>query len=132
MQYGGYEMRGIIAGAEYGGSSNKLTIYGGLDPEKLRQYILYWDKIDYPENNAIGFELTPDEKFLLDCGIMERTRCIFSGTVSLGADTLLDTQLAAFKNKQQHKKMVKFGQLLSLQKKLFCLKENVLKKIIFK
>ena len=89
-------MRGIVAGIEYGGSANNLQIYGGLDPEKLRQYILYWDKIDYPNNNIIGYELTPDEEFLLKCGVLERTMCNFSGTVSIGADLLLDIQLAVF------------------------------------
>lgn len=89
-------MRGIVAGIEYGGSVNNLQIYGGLDPEKLRQYILYWDKIDYPDNNLIGYELTPDEEFLLKCGVLERTMCRFSGTVSIGANLLLDIQLAAF------------------------------------
>lgn len=89
-------MRGIVAGIEYGGSVNNLQIYGGLDSEKLRQYILYWDKIDYPDNNLIGHELTPDEEFLLKCGVLERTMCRFSGTVSIGANLLLDIQLAAF------------------------------------
>nr|DAO88071.1 MAG TPA: hypothetical protein [Caudoviricetes sp.] len=89
-------MRGIVAGIEYGGSANNLQIYGGLDPEKLRQYILYGDKIDYPNNNIIGYELTPDEEFLLKCGVLERTMCNFSGTVSIGADLLLDIQLAVF------------------------------------
>ena len=89
-------MRGIVAGIEYGGSANNLQIYGGLDPEKLRQYILYWDKIDYPNNNIIGYELTPDEEFLLKCGVLERSMCMFCGTVSIGADLLLDIQLAVF------------------------------------
>lgn len=34
----GIKVRGIIAGIEYGGSVNNLEIYGGLDPQKLRQY----------------------------------------------------------------------------------------------
>lgn len=99
-------MRGIVAGIEYGGSVNNLQIYGGLDPEKLRQYILYWDKIDYPDNNLIGHELTPDEEFLLKCGVLERTMCRFIGTVHLGADTLLHTQLAAFKERCKNKKEI--------------------------
>lgn len=93
----GIKVRGIIAGIEYGGSVNNLEIYGGLDPQKLRQYLLYWDKIDYPDNNIMSYKLTPDEEFLMKCGILERTMCIFSGAVSLGADTMIAVQMATFK-----------------------------------
>lgn len=122
-------MRGIVAGIEYGGSVNNLQIYGGLDPEKLRQYILYWDKIDYPDNNLIGYELTPDEEFLLKCGVLERTMCRFSGTVSIGANLLLDIQLAAFnkhcKQKDEIWSIAQPTREIILPKNLSALKENI-------
>lgn len=122
-------MRGIVAGIEYGGSVNNLRIYGGLNPEKLRQYILYWDKIDYPENNIIGWELTPDEEFLMKCGVMERTMCIFPGAVSLGADTLLDVQMAAFKKHCEEKNgiwsIAQPTREITLPERESILKENV-------
>ena len=52
-------MRGIIADCVFNGDRTSLSINGGIDPFRLRQYLMYWDKIDYPLNNIICVESTP-------------------------------------------------------------------------
>ncbi|MEQ8963375.1 MAG: hypothetical protein RLP02_36640, partial [Coleofasciculus sp. C2-GNP5-27] len=43
-----------------------------LDPDNVRMWLLHWDKLDYPIGGFVR-ELTTDEQFLLDCGVMQRT-----------------------------------------------------------
>lgn len=70
-------MRGIIADCVFHGNETSLSIKGGIDPFRLRQYLLYWDKIDYPTNNILRVELTPDEKYLEEIGVLQRTHVNF-------------------------------------------------------
>lgn len=44
-----------------------------LEPEWLKQYLLYWDKIDYPFNGMFEVSPSPDMQVLIDEGIMSRT-----------------------------------------------------------
>lgn len=71
--------RGIIITMPFEFDGNSLSIKGSLDSVSLRQYLLYWDKIDLPDNNiiSIGSE-TPEIQFLKDAGILERTYAKFS------------------------------------------------------
>ena len=66
-------MRGIIADCVFNGDRTSLSINGGIDPFRLRQYLMYWDKIDYPLNNIICVESTPEEKYLEEVGVLQRT-----------------------------------------------------------
>lgn len=45
----------------------------GIEPDDLRHYLLYWDKIEYPNNNFIRVKTTPDEQFLIEAGVLQRT-----------------------------------------------------------
>lgn len=93
-------MRGIIVNNEYSGNKESLTIHSGcIDPLKLRQYLLYWDKIDYPSNNIIYNELTPDEKYLKDIGILKRTHTNFNinRDIIINPEILINSQIVALK-----------------------------------
>nr|DAJ80666.1 MAG TPA: hypothetical protein [Caudoviricetes sp.] len=71
---------------------------GGIDPIKLRQYILYWDKIDYPTNNLFFIPLTPDEQFLKDAGLLKRSQIniIINGSLTINPEIFINSQLATF------------------------------------
>lgn len=92
-------MRGIVVSNEYSGNEKKLIMHGGgIDPIKLRQYILYWDKIDYPTNNLFFIPLTPDEQFLKDAGLLKRSQIniIINGSLTINPEIFINSQLAAF------------------------------------
>ncbi|WP_141431412.1 DUF6236 family protein [Bacillus sp. 03113] len=66
-------MRGIVISPIKITGKNSMTI-NGIDPIKLRQYLLYWDKIDFPQNNIIGFGDSPDIEYLKNVGVLKQTR----------------------------------------------------------
>jgi hypothetical protein len=66
--------RGLVVSNPIQISGNALKAKSGLDPQELRTALLFWDKLDYPENNLIAFGLQPDAQFLVDAGVLKRTR----------------------------------------------------------
>jgi hypothetical protein len=71
--------RGIVITPKFNFDGRALSFVGGFDPISLRQYLLYWDKLDWPDNNAISIgEGGPDMDFLESAGVLERTRVDFS------------------------------------------------------
>jgi hypothetical protein len=73
VEKGGYLMRGIVISPVQITGKNSIRV-GGMDQIKLRQYLLYWDKIDFPQNNIIGFGDSPEIEFLKSAGILKQTR----------------------------------------------------------
>lgn len=67
--------RGIVVTPKFTVSGTSLHFPGlvGIAPDDLRFYLLYWDKIDYPNNNLIHIASSPDDQFLIDAGVMTRT-----------------------------------------------------------
>lgn len=57
---------------------------GDIDNLELRKHLLYFDKIDYPDNNLISIGSSPDVTFLESAGILRRPRVNFTGTISTG------------------------------------------------
>mgnify|MGYP000088199675 CR=1 FL=1 len=57
---------------------------GGIDSLELRKHLLYFDKIDYPDNNIISIGSSPDETYLESTGILRRSRVNFTGTINSG------------------------------------------------
>ncbi len=87
-------MRGIIITSEYSGTKDNLQLCGGVNPSKLREYLLYWDKIDYPTNNVIYTGLSPDEKYLEEVGVLKRTNTIITGNFMINPEIVIKSQLA--------------------------------------
>ncbi len=52
------------------GQDGSLSARGGIDPVELRRAVLFWDRINKPKN-FIDLGLSSDEKFLLNCGILD-------------------------------------------------------------
>lgn len=69
-------MRGIVVSPEIVISGkNSMSVNGGeIAPLKLRQYLLYWDQIDFPTNNIMSFAGTPETDYLESTGSMKRSR----------------------------------------------------------
>lgn len=91
-------MRGIVVSPEiYISDKNRMVIKNsGIDPIKLRQYLLYWDKIDFPDNNIISFGSSPEVKYLMEVDALQRSevRLNLSGDM---VDLYLKSQMEAFK-----------------------------------
>ena len=97
-------MRGIIADCNFSGNSNTLNLNGGINPLRLRQYLLYWDKIDYPSNNIVYIKLSEEEKYLETVGILQRTHVNFysDGFISVNPDIFINAQLHASEKDNQN------------------------------
>lgn len=103
-------MRGIIANCEFEGSLNSLLIKSSsIDPIKLREYLLYWDKIDFPTNNVIYIESSPEEKYLEEVGVLQRSHTIFGGEIIMNPKVFIESQLRAFEINNSNK-----GQIWSI------------------
>lgn len=66
-------MRGIVISPVKIIGKNSMTV-GNFDSLKLKQYLLYWDKIDYPINNIIETGISPEMEFLMNMGVLQRTK----------------------------------------------------------
>lgn len=66
-------MRGIVVSNVNITGANSLSA-GGLIEGRLRNYILYWDKIDIPQNNLIAFGDSPEVEFLKSTGVVQQSR----------------------------------------------------------
>jgi len=91
--------RGIVVSAPVKIDGPSLQIVNsGISPQELRFALLFWDRIDFPENNFINIGASPEFEFLVQEGIAQRTRIdpIIFGTVS-GARVFRDCHVAAFK-----------------------------------
>lgn len=67
-------MRGIVISPIKIIGRNSMLIDGGINPEKLKQYLLYWDKIDFPQSNIIGFGNSPEIEYLKEIGVLKQSR----------------------------------------------------------
>lgn len=68
----------------------------------IRKYLLYWDEIDYPDNNFVSVDAGSDMQYLIDSGVASRTRVSFQGSVNSGSgEFFLSAQQAAFDQHNQ-------------------------------
>lgn len=80
--------RGIITPAmEITSQGNSLSMTGGIPPEKLRYYLLYWDKIVLTDSNIFGTSLTDEFEILQNANVItkETARIGLNGTFN-GSD----------------------------------------------
>ena len=92
-----YPTRGVIITSKFTMEGTTLHIEGGFDPVSLRQYLLYWDKIDWPDNNiiSIGGDSDSEMQFLQSAGVLERTIINFGSFSGNVGYAMLDMQVAA-------------------------------------
>ncbi|TPL36733.1 DUF6236 family protein [Mesorhizobium sp. B2-4-8] len=89
-------MRGLVVSPPIQINGNTVTINSDdLDPQEIRSNLLFWDKLDFPEQNLLGFGLSNDAQFLEGAGILQRTRVhVQSGQLG---DILRSTHVEAFR-----------------------------------
>jgi hypothetical protein len=98
-------MRGIVILPEYEAVGSHLEMnYSDITPRALRQYLLYWDKIDYPANSMFYFASSEEVKYLEGIGILKRTLHMHDkdGIVDF-EEMFLNMQLTAFKENNKNK-----------------------------
>lgn len=70
------DRRGLVIScpikAEAGGRSLKIDT--NLDPQDLRFSLLFWDKLDWPESSLLSFGLSQDAQYLIDIGVLQRSK----------------------------------------------------------
>jgi hypothetical protein len=71
-----------------------------LDPQELRFALLFWDLLEYPQNNLIHITSGPEESFLESAGVLHRTRLIFNGA-GLGGILFRTIHIAAFRYRDE-------------------------------
>ncbi|MBL1218385.1 MAG: hypothetical protein D8M59_12925 [Planctomycetes bacterium] len=72
-------VRGIVIGPRLEFTAKSVSIRS-FDQAALRQYLLYWDKLDWPKNNRISVNDQEYEnlQLLTDVGVLERTDVRFA------------------------------------------------------
>ena len=90
--------KGIIITPPFKYDGRTLNIISSeIDPEALRLYLLYWDNIEWPDNNVISLGGdTAETAFLRVENILTRTRIVLSGFSGNLGDSILMMQEAAF------------------------------------
>ncbi|QMT45043.1 DUF6236 family protein [Neisseria dentiae] len=74
-----------------------VRLEGLLSGKDIIKYLVYWDKIDLPNNNIVSTALADDDLILLhEQGILTRTFCQLIGGYSDMASMMLEVQLQAF------------------------------------
>lgn len=94
---------------------------------KLREYLLYWDRIDFPQNNIIGFGDSPEIAFLKSCNVLKQTRITFTGSGEMTA-AYLSCQLQAVRMNNEIKGEKGCWSLAQEGSKLFFNQNEAIKK----
>lgn len=96
-------MRGLVISPEY-----EITNDGGInivnsdiDAIKLRQYLLYWDKLDFPDNNFISIGGSSEIDYLKDVGVLQRSKHILQSFSSSAGVLYSQIQLETLKNNNE-------------------------------
>lgn len=97
-------LRGIVVAPEYEAKGSHLFLKSSdIDPLKLRQYLLYWDRIDFPTNNVMHFT-SNDVDYLESLNLLQRTKYNYSCNGIINIEELfLNTQIQALKNNNLNK-----------------------------
>jgi hypothetical protein len=85
-------------------TSGGICVKGAPNPIDIRKYLLYWDEIDYPTNNLIHIEGSPDIKFLEECKVLRRSNIRFIGSFLIDGLIFLQTQQRAYEANEKNEK----------------------------
>jgi Family of unknown function (DUF6236) len=87
--------RGLVISTPVKVQGSRFSGGGDLDPQELRFSLLFWDKLDFPNNNIVSLQ-SPTADFLRDVGILQRTRITVGGAGDV-AQGFLAAHLEAFR-----------------------------------
>lgn len=73
--------RGVVVSPYFTFDGSSLHFPGlvGIEPLYLKHYILYWDKVEFPNNNMIHIGDAPEFEYLYSEGVLQRTNVNLSG-----------------------------------------------------
>lgn len=97
-------LRGIVVAPEYEAKGSGLFLKSSdIDPLKLRQYLLYWDRIDFPTNNIIHCT-SNDIDYLESLNLLQRTKynCSCNDIINM-EELFLNAQIQALNNNNLNK-----------------------------
>jgi hypothetical protein len=93
--------RGIVITPRFEFDGHHFSFGGGFDPIAVRQYLLYWDKLDWPDNNIISIGDAPELEFLRSAGVLERTRVQFTSFAGNIGYAMLQMQVSALEERDK-------------------------------
>lgn len=91
--------RGLVVSGPVKVAGDAVSLQVGpnmLDPQELRFSLLFWDRLDYPENRILHMPLGPDEEYLASAAILQRTGVQLVGSFS-GTDVILHSHIGTFR-----------------------------------
>lgn len=72
--------RGLLISPPIEISGSSLYVKSSnFDAQEMRSNLLFWDKLDWPDQRIIGFGSNPDVEYLMNEGVLQRTRVDFHG-----------------------------------------------------
>ncbi|MFC4684677.1 DUF6236 family protein [Exiguobacterium sp. s149] len=91
-------MRGIVISPQVDIiEKNRMIVRNSnIDQEKLREYVMYWDQIDFPVNQILHFGDTPETDYLVKAQVMKRSKINLQMSGEL-VELFLKGQLEAFR-----------------------------------
>lgn len=92
--------RGVVINPGYRSlGPNGFSVDTSVLPRLLRQCLLYWDRIEWPDNNLVSIGGGSDIDYLISAGVLQRTRIVYQG--AFGGDltpVFAQGQLRAFEH----------------------------------
>lgn len=88
--------KGIVISPDFSFDGRMLKIRG-VSGQTLRQCLLYWDNIEFPNNGIINIPTSPELQFLIDEGMLQRTDIRLEGFSGNVGYSVIQTQIEALK-----------------------------------
>jgi Family of unknown function (DUF6236) len=90
--------RGLVISVPVMADQNQFRVFAQLDEQELRFSLLFWDKLDLPQNNLVRTS-DPNADFLESVGVLKQTFCPvqLSGIIK-PAETYVQAHLAAYRS----------------------------------
>jgi hypothetical protein len=90
--------RGLIVSSPIKiGKDRSLNAAAALDREELRFALLFWDKLDWPDNTMISLNSAGDADFLRSTGVLCRSLARFDSFSGGAGDLMLQAFVATFR-----------------------------------
>lgn len=89
--------RGVVVSPYFTFDGKSLHFPGlvGIESTNLKHYLLYWDKVEFPNNNMIHIGDAPEFEFLYQENVLQRTSVNISGYSGNIGDAYLIAQAVA-------------------------------------
>ena len=91
--------RGVVVSPYFTFDGKLLHFPGlvGIEPTNLKHYLLYWDKVEFPNNNMFHIGDAPEFDFLYQENVLQRTNVNINGFSGNMGDVYLIAQATAVK-----------------------------------